>query len=95
MSFTLTERAKQDLENLTDFSMMRFGHSQTRAYLRHLESALTQLSEMPTLGRFRPELAHGLRSYPCSRHTIYYLEQDNGVVIIRILHQSMEPSGRF
>lgn len=95
MSFTLTERAKQDLESLTDFSITRFGHAQTRAYLHYLESALVQLSEMPTLGRLRPELAKGLRSYPCQSHMLYYLEQEGGIVIIRILHQSMELSGRF
>jgi toxin ParE1/3/4 len=95
MIYVLTERAKQDLESITDFSLKHFGRLQTQAYLLQLESTLKSLATMPSAGRLRSELAPSIRSQPCSRHNIYYLAQDNGIKVVRILHQSMEPSGRL
>lgn len=95
MIYVLTERAKQDLESITDFSLEHFGRLQTQAYLLQLEPTLKSLATMPSAGRLRSELAPGIRSQPCNSHNIYYLAQDNGIKVIRILHQSMEPSGRL
>jgi toxin ParE1/3/4 len=51
------------------------------------------LADTPLSGRARPELRKGLRSFPVSSYTIFYLSISAGVLIVRIMHgrQSTDP----
>ena len=40
---------------------------------------------MPLIGRDRPELSPGLRSFVVGRHVIFYRRFGNGVEIVRVL----------
>jgi toxin ParE1/3/4 len=44
------------------------------------------LSRRPLMGRSRPELATGLRSFPVGRYVIFYLPLPKGVEVVRVLH---------
>lgn len=48
------------------------------------------LATNPLLGIERRDISHGLRSLPVGRHLIFYRVIDEGVVIVRILHDAME-----
>lgn len=51
-----------------------------------LDGKLTMLAEKPRLGRMRPGLARGLRSFPFGRYVIYYRIRTDGIEMIRVLH---------
>jgi toxin ParE1/3/4 len=45
----------------------------------------------PEMGRVRPELADGLRSFPTSTHyIIFYIPDSDGVSVIRVLHHARD-----
>ena len=60
-----------------------------------LEEAIHQeaqtLSLQPLMGRLRPELAEGVRSWPTStRYILFYVPADDGVTVLRVLHHARD-----
>ncbi len=53
--------------------------------LDRLEEVMGRLSERPIMRRKRPELGEALRSFPVGNYVIFYLPNDEGVEIIRVL----------
>lgn len=47
-----------------------------------------KIGEMPGMGRERPELAEGLRSFPVSPYVVFYVSDETGVTIVRVIHGS-------
>jgi toxin ParE1/3/4 len=49
------------------------------------------LAGNPEIGRLRPELSvQGLRSFPVQTHVIFYLAQQDGIEVVRVLHGSRD-----
>ncbi len=49
------------------------------------------LALQPLMGRSRPELAEGLRSWPTStRYILFYVPDNNGVTVLRVLHHARD-----
>lgn len=49
------------------------------------------LSLQPLMGRGRPELADGLRSWPTStRYILFYVPSEDGVIVLRVLHHARD-----
>lgn len=49
------------------------------------------LSHQPLMGRARPELAEGVRSWPTStRYILFYLPDDEGITLLRVLHHARD-----
>jgi toxin ParE1/3/4 len=46
---------------------------------------LSALAEQPRMGRLRPELGAGVRSFTVENHLIYY-RHDGEILIARVLH---------
>lgn len=45
----------------------------------------------PLMGRSRPELAEGVRSWPTStRYILFYVPSDDGVIVLRVLHHARD-----
>ncbi len=44
------------------------------------------LAEFPTMGRQRPELGNGIRSFPIGNYMVFYRLIDDGIELIRVLH---------
>jgi toxin ParE1/3/4 len=51
-----------------------------------INSQFRTLARQPHMGRSRPELAAGLRSFPVGRYVIFYVPLPKGVEIVRVLH---------
>lgn len=49
------------------------------------------LGDQTKMGRSRPELAVGLRSFPTrTRYVLYYIADGEDVVIVRVLHHARD-----
>ena len=49
------------------------------------------LSLQPLMGRSRPELAEGVRSWPSSTpYLLFYLFDDEGITVLRVLHHARD-----
>ena len=53
------------------------------------------LAQTPFIGRERPELELGLRSFPIENFSIFYKPLSNGINIIRIIHSVRDVDNIF
>jgi len=54
-------------------------------YIGAIVSRFPMLASMPLMGRERPELSSGLRSFVVGRHVIFYRLFEKGIEIVRVL----------
>ena len=90
MAIQLSDRARQDLEDIRIFTIGTWGREQWLTYYRHLVRAFDRIADRPETGRDRSLFVPGMRSINCERHVVFYkcLEAANGApVILRIIHQ--------
>ena len=61
-----------------------------------IQTTVAQLSTQPEMGRSRPELADGLRSFPTrTPYIIFYLPEKNGVLVVRVLHHARDIGAEY
>lgn len=54
-----------------------------------LEKEIALLAQQPLMGRERPELRKGIRSWPTSTpHVVYYTAEPDVLTVIRVLHHA-------
>lgn len=110
MKFRLAEPAERDIRNILGESLQMFGPLQARAYAGIIERGIALVADEPdrpgSVGR--EELAPGVRSFHLevaarkrggAAHCLYYVtarlpDGTDGVVIVRVLHERMEPRHR-
>ncbi len=54
-------------------------------YIRAIVSRFPTFAAMPRMGRERPELSPGLRSFVVGHHVIFYRLCDSGLEVARVL----------
>jgi toxin ParE1/3/4 len=74
------------------YSQREWGKKQKEAYLGQIRVKFDELRISPDIGVPRDDIAHGLRARPIGRHIIYYRATEAGLVVVRLLHQSMDPT---
>lgn len=89
--YRLTLLAESDLAGIADHTIETLGIEQARRYRDGLEACFGRLADNPRLGRNAENLAPNLRRFEHRSHVVFYVECDNDVVIVRILHASMDP----
>lgn len=63
---------------------------QADLFIDLLETQLALLSTQPEMGRARPELAPGLRSFPIRRHVVFYRTVRDGIEVVRVLRSARD-----
>lgn len=63
--------------------------------LLRLDARLEVIAHHSLMGRQRPELAAGLRSFPESSYVIFYRPIEDGIELIRVLHRARDISPDF
>jgi plasmid stabilization system protein ParE len=59
--------------------------------LSAIEGEARLLLGQPLIGKSRPELGDGVRSWPTStRYIIYYLPTSDGITVLRVLHHARD-----
>lgn len=110
MRHELTEPAERDIRDILRNTMQMFGPQQVQAYARIIECGIELVSEDPDRpGSIeRAELAAGVRLLHLeiaarrrggAAHCLYYMkgrlsDETIGVIVVRVLHERMEPRHR-
>jgi toxin ParE1/3/4 len=89
--FRFSHRAEADLFNIGLYTFRTWGEIQTDRYIRQLEDCCQLLADNPALGRQCDEIRPGLRRMKQGKHVVFYRQEPGGILICRILHQSMLP----
>lgn len=91
VTYHLTPDAQSDLIEIRRFTVMQWGLAQSKKYLLELRQTIRLLAETPSIGIHRPEVGERVFSFPHVSHVIYYIQQENQVVVFGVLHKRMVP----
>lgn len=94
-AYRLSKKAVADLDGIHEYSVENFGTSQARSYLNRLHKRFEILAQQPMLGRQVDHFAPKMRRYEYRSHVAFYIAGDGGVVIVRVLHKSMDVQRHF
>jgi toxin ParE1/3/4 len=86
----LAPAAESDIEALADYTRVKWGEKQRRAYLADLKACVMALGLMPGLGRARDELKPGWSSIRAGSHVVLYIEHPDRIEIIRVVHGAQD-----
>jgi len=88
--YALTRAADADLADIARYTAKRWGFEQAEAYLLALEAAFVQLAAFPDTGRPFAD-REGYFRVESGSHSVFYRKEPPGALIVRVLHQRMEP----
>ena len=88
--YQLSKKADNDLAEIFIYSFQNFGEAKARAYLLSLHECLTLLAEQPGIGRKIDHIRQGYLRHEHISHAIFYKIKDDGIFVVRVLHQSMK-----
>lgn len=89
--FVLSAKAKSDLIQIAKYTQVTWGKTQRNDYLKVLDNAFQLLADEPEIGINCDYIREGYSKYPQASHVIYYKQHKvNQILIVRILHKSMD-----
>jgi toxin ParE1/3/4 len=92
----LSAKAKSDLIKIARYTQLTWGTAQRNDYLKILDNTFQLLTEESELGINCDYILEGYSKYPQASHVIYYKEHKvNQILIVRILHKSMDVNSAF
>jgi toxin ParE1/3/4 len=71
------------------YTLKTWGAAQAERYLHGLEQCVKLLAGNPALGRPCEWIRPGLYRFEKGRHVVLYRREEGGILVSRILHQSM------
>lgn len=83
--------AELDLDEIANYTQQQWGDVQADRYLNALEITCESLADTPQMGRECDWVRPGLRRMEQGSHVIFFVEEDKGILVVRILHKSMSP----
>lgn len=88
--YRFTRRAQSDLKAIVRYTQKTWGKKQALSYIEGLEAIAHNLAQNPKLGKTHDDLAKGIRGFGYQSHTLYYIEDKEGIVIVHVLHKKMD-----
>ena len=89
--FLLTSAARNDMMNIGRFTGERWGTQQRNTYLKQLDGAFKLLAQQPEIGKDAAPIKPGYRKFVQGSHIVFYrMGTDSKILVIRVLHQSMD-----
>ena len=79
------------MRNIGDCTLRTWGRAQATRYLGELEVFCQTLADNPALGLPCDDVRPGLRRFEHGKHVVFYRQEFTGILVSRILHQSMLP----
>ena len=88
--YVLSRKADDDLTEIYLYSYKTFGEDRADAYFLSLADCLQTLADNPRMGRSVDFVRPGLLCHLFGRHVIYFIIEDDGIFVVRVLHDSMD-----
>jgi toxin ParE1/3/4 len=92
---SLSSQAATDIAGIYEYTIQTFGLAQARNYLAGLHDRFQMLAENPLYGRSATDLATNLRRLEYRSHVVFYVPKEPSILIVRVLHQSMDATTHF
>jgi len=91
LEISFSPRASADIDRIYDYTEDRWGSEQADRYTLELKLACNGLIEIPRLGRPANTIRAGYFVLGCGSHNIFFRKEKTRIVIVRILHNRMDP----
>ena len=86
----LLPKAQEDLADIWRYTLDSWGEDQAFKYTDDLDAAFSRLADQPLIPRERIEFSPPVRIVHHASHLIVYLVDDQGIIVIRVLHENMD-----
>jgi toxin ParE1/3/4 len=93
--FTISPRARGDLDEIWTYTLRRWGIGQAEFYIREIGRHVKIVTAHPAIGTACPEVRPGYYKYRCGSHFLFYRRTKIGITIVRILHERMDFGRHF
>lgn len=87
--FRLTRKAEDDLKDIWDYTAINWSNQKAEHYHQTLVDCFFQICSGEKHGRTADHVRQGYRCLACESHFIFYMDRDDHILIVRILHQRM------
>ena len=94
-AFSASRAARADLKSIATYTQKVWGAEQRRTYLKNLDLAFHFLADNPSAGVPCHYVVEGLRKHRFESHIIFYEKVNREILIIRVLHKSMDVERSF
>ena len=84
MKLVLTKQSKSDLDDIWDY-IAQDNPDIADTFIDQIYEKCLLLADTPTIGRERPELMEGIRSFPNGKYLIFYHTKEETILIDRVL----------
>ena len=92
MKYQLTEEADRDVEEILTYSVKNFGVTQTQHYFEALKKCIELLADNPNMGYSAEDILPEYLRFPHESHIIFYKSLSSSILVVRILHERMDPN---
>jgi len=89
-AITLRPKALTDLEVIFNYSVPKFGIVRAEQYILDLNEAFINLAEEPHIGKDYGHVKQELMGFPVVSHIVFFKYTSTQLIIIRVLHKSMD-----
>lgn len=83
--------ATRDLASIGAYTQREWGKRQKTTYLSIIKNKFSELRDTPGMGMNRDDVGDGLRAHPVGKHVVFYRDTEAALIVIRVLHQNMDP----
>lgn len=88
--FVLSNKADKDLADIFEYGILNFGVERATEYLLGINEKFQFISENKELGRSADEISKGLKRIAYNKHVVFFKEQQESVLIVRVLRREMD-----
>jgi toxin ParE1/3/4 len=92
--YQLSRLAEADLESIYNYTLETWSKRQAEKYYKDLVDGFKSLAAGRKIGR-PSEIGEGILKITVGSHVIFYVETENSIDVIRILHQAMDVARRI
>jgi toxin ParE1/3/4 len=94
-AYRLSPAAVADLDDIWEFTVQQWSREQAERYVRQVEERLVGIAGGHVPVRSAADIRPGYYKCSVGSHMIYFRKEAEVVVVIRILHQSMDVVNRL
>ena len=88
--YKLSKLAKQDINSIIDYTFLNFGADAMINYHTTLQRCFETIDDNPEIGLKSDYIIQDYYRFNHRSHVVYYKKIESGIIIIRILHMSMD-----
>ena len=88
--YALSKAAANDLRDIARYTVKNFGAVKAISYGESIKSGFEIIADNPQIGRIYDHIRLGLRRHDHKSHAVYYMQNDQSIFILRVLHNRQD-----